>query len=148
MKVILKQDVKGSGKKGQILDVADGYARNFLLKRKLATEVSAKSMNELKNKQSSDQFKIDQEIKLAKETAEKISGKTANFKVKAGVNGKLFGSVSSKEISERIMSDFGVKIDKKKITLDTEIKAFGTYKAKVKLHHGITAEMSIVVTEA
>ena len=147
MKVILKQDVKGSGKKGEVIEVADGYARNFLIKRNLATEVSAQSINELKNKQCSDQFKIDQEVKAANEIAEKLNDKTANFKVKAGANGKLFGSVSSKEIVEKIQSEYDVKIDKKKISLDTEVKAFGTYKATIKLYQGITATMNIVVTE-
>lgn len=147
MKVILKQDVKGSGKKGDMIEVSDGYARNFLLKKNLATEVTAQSVNELKNKQSSDKFKIDQEIKAAQDIANKLNDKTMNFKVKAGVNGKLFGSVSSKEIAERILADFDAKIDKKKITIDTEIKAFGTYKATIKLYQGILASMNIVVTE-
>lgn len=147
MKVILKQDVKGSGKKGEIVEVSDGYARNFLLKKGLAIETTAKAMNELKNKQSSDQFKVEQEIKAAKEVAEKINEKSVDFKVKAGVGGKLFGSVSSKEVAEKISKDFSVKIDKKKITLDTDIKAFGTYTATVKLYHGVTAEVKVVVTE-
>ena len=147
MKVILKQDVKGSGKKGDVVEVSDGYARNFLLKKGLAIETTAQAMNELKNKQSSDQYKIEQEIKAAKAVAAKINDKSVDFKVKAGVGGKLFGSVSSKEVAEKISKEFSVKIDKKKITLDTDIKAFGTYTATVKLYHGITAEVKIVVTE-
>ena len=147
MKVILKQDVKGSGKKGEIVDVSDGYARNFLLKKGLAIETTAQAMNELKNKQSSDQFKIDQEIKAAKDIAKRINDKSVDFKVKAGVGGKLFGSVSSKEVAEKISHEFSVKVDKKKITLDSEIKAFGTYTATVKLYHGITADVKVVVTE-
>ena len=147
MKVILKQDVKGSGKKGEIVDVSDGYARNFLLKKGLAIETTAQAMNELKNKQSSDQFKIDQEIKAAKDIAKRINDKSVDFKVKAGVGGKLFGSVSSKEVAEKISHEFSVKVDKKKITLDSEIKSFGTYTATVKLYHGITADVKVVVTE-
>ena len=147
MKVILKEDVKGTGKKGELHEVADGYAKNFLLKRGLAIQANAQAMNELKNKQAADQYRIEQEKKAAAQTAEKINGKTVRITAKAGANGKLFGSVTAKEVGEAIAKQFDVTLDKKKITLNGDIKSFGTYQAEIKLYAGIGASMYVAVSE-
>ena len=147
MKVILNADVKGHGKKGELVEVSDGYARNFLLPRDLAVEADAQNMTEFKNAQDSKQFKHDQKVAEAKAYAEKIDGKIFEFKAKAGANGKLFGSVTSKEIAQYIKKECNAPVDKRKITVD-DIKAFGTYNASVKLFGGITAEFKVKVTEA
>lgn len=147
MEVLLKNDVKGLGKKGEKVSVSEGYARNFLFPRGLAAEMNAQLMSELKNKQSSEKFKADEELKAAKGFAEKISGKTVVIKAKGGANGKLFGSVTAKEISALISTQFGVKVDKRKITVE-DIKAFGTYNTQVKLHPQVTADFKVQVVEA
>ncbi len=146
MKVILTQDVKGQGKKGQLVNVSDGYARNFLFPRGLATEANAAAMNELKNREEAAAYHIEQEKKQAKETAEAIDGKTVKLTAKAGQGGRLFGSVTSKEVAEALTRDFGVKFDKRKIEM-ADIKAFGSYAAEVKLNFGITAKITVMVTE-
>ncbi len=146
MDVILKNDVKGLGKKGEKVSVSEGYARNFLFPRGLAAEINAQLMSELKNKQSSEQFKADEELKAAKAYAEKIKGQTVVFKAKGGANGKLFGSVTAKEIAQLITQKFGVKVDKRKVNVD-DIKAFGTYIAQVRLHSQVTAEFKVQVVE-
>ena len=132
MKVILTQDVKGSGKKGELVKVSDGYARNFLLPKGLAIEASAQALGEMKARQASVEHKA---------AVEKIAAK-------AGANGKLFGSVTSKEISEELSRQFGAQIDKRKIVMDSDIKAFGSYTVQVKLHPGIAADVYVVVGEA
>ncbi len=147
MEVILKNDVKGLGKKGEKVSVSEGYARNFLFPRGLAAEINAQLMSELKNKQSSEQFKADEELKAAKSYAEKINGKTVIIKAKGGTNGRLFGSVTAKEISQVITQNFGVKVDKRKITVD-DIKAFGTYNTQVRLHPQVVADFKVQVVEA
>ncbi len=146
MEVILKNDVKGLGKKGEKVSVSEGYARNFLFPRGLAAEINAQLMSELKNKQSSEQFKADEELKAAKNYAEKINGKTVIIKAKGGTNGRLFGSVTAKEIATVVAQNFSVKVDKRKITVD-DIKAFGTYNVVVRLHPKVTAEFKVQVTE-
>lgn len=146
MEVFLKSDVKGLGKKGEKVSVSEGYARNFLFPRGLAAEMNAQLMSELKNKQSSEKFKADEELKAAKTYAEKISGKTVEIKAKGGANGKLFGSVTAKEIAAFVTKEFSVKIDKRKITVD-DIKAFGTYNAQVRLHPQVTADFKVRVSE-
>lgn len=147
MEVLLKSDVKGLGKKGEKVSVSEGYARNFLFPRGLAAEMNAQLMSELKNKQSSEKFKADEELKAAKGFAEKISGKTVVIKAKGGANGKLFGSVTAKEISALISTQFGIKVDKRKITVE-DIKSFGTYNTQVKLHPQVTADFKVQVVEA
>ncbi len=147
MEVILKSDVKGLGKKGEKVSVSEGYARNFLFPRGLAAEINAQLMSELKNKQSSEQFKADEELKAAKSYAEKISGKTIVIKAKGGTNGRLFGSVTAKEIAQAVTQNFSVKVDKRKITVD-DIKAFGTYNTQVRLHPQVTADFKVQVVEA
>lgn len=147
MKVILTQDVKGLGKKGELVNASDGYARNFLFPRKLAAEANSQAMTELKNREDSKKHKIEVETQQAKASADKISGKTVKVTAKAGQGGRLFGSVTAKEIAAVIKTQFGIDIDKRKITVD-DIKAFGTYPAMVKLYQGVTAEFSVTVTEA
>lgn len=146
MEVLLKSDVKGLGKKGEKVSVSEGYARNFLFPRGLAAEMNAQLMSELKNKQSSEKFKADEELKAAKAFGEKIKGKTVVIKAKGGANGKLFGSVTAKDISTLVSNQFGVKVDKRKISVD-DIKAFGTYNAEVKLHPQVTVDFKVQVVE-
>lgn len=148
MKVVLKQDVKNLGKKGELVETSDGYARNFLFPRNLAAEADNKAMNELKNAESSKQFKIDTEIKQATASKNKLEGQVFKMTAKAGTNGRLFGSVTSKEISQEIKKQYAIAVDKRKITLDTDIKAFGTYNATVKLYNGIVANIKVQVSEA
>lgn len=146
MDVILKSDVKGLGKKGEKVSVSEGYARNFLFPRGLAAEINAQLMSELKNKQSSEQFKADEELKAAKSYAEKINGKTVVIKAKGGTNGRLFGSVTAKEIATVVSQNFGVKVDKRKITVE-DIKTFGTFNVQVRLHPQVNADFKVQVTE-
>ncbi len=146
MDVILKSDVKGLGKKSEKVSVSDGYARNFLFPRGLAAEATAQTLSEMKNKQSSEQFKAEEELKAAKQSAEKINGKTVVLRAKGGANGKLFGSVTAKEIAVVVSKEFNVSVDKRKITVD-DIKAFGTYNAQVRLHPKVTAAFKVQVVE-
>ena len=146
MKVILTQDVKGSGKKGELINAADGYARNFLLPKGLAIEANNQAIGELKAKEASKQHKIQVEKEAAIETAKKLEGKTVSLTAKAGAGGKLFGSVTTKEIADAIKKQYGAEVDKKKISVN-EIKAFGSYTAEVKLYTGISAKMTVEVGE-
>ena len=146
MEVNLKSDVKGLGKKSEKVNVSDGYARNFLFPRGLAAEANAQTLSEMKNKQSSEQFKADEELKAAKNSAEKINNNTVVLKAKGGANGKLFGSVTAKEIAVVVSNQYNVKVDKRKITVD-DIKAFGTYNAQVRLHPKVTASFKVQVVE-
>lgn len=146
MEVILNQDVKSLGKKGEKVTVAEGYARNFLFPRKLAVEVSAQSITELKNREASNQHKIDTEIANAKAAASKLGGKDLKIVAKAGANGKLFGSVTSKEVALEIKKQLGVEVDKRKVVM-ADIKSFGTAEAEVKLYQGISAKITVVVGE-
>ena len=146
MKVILKQDVKGLGKKGELVNASDGYARNFLFPKGLAAEANAQAMSEFKNKQQAEKYRIETETAAAKAAAERISGKTIHITAKAGQNGKLFGSVTSKEIAEKVKSEFGIETDKRKIIVD-DIKQFGTYEFEIKLYQGISAKLYVMVGE-
>lgn len=146
MKVILKADVKGLGKKGQLVNASDGYARNFLFPKNLAAEANAQAMSELKNKEDSEKYRIATEKAAAQKAADKIGGKTVKLTAKAGQNGKLFGSVTSKEISEKLKSEYDISVDKRKIVMD-DIKAFGTYEAEIKLYNGISAKIYVNVGE-
>ena len=146
MEVILKSDVKGLGKKSEKVNVSDGYARNFLFPRGLAAEATAQTLSEMKNKQSSEQFKAEEELKAAKESAAKINNNTVVLKAKGGANGKLFGSVTAKEIAVIVSKQYNVSVDKRKITVD-DIKAFGTYNAQVRLHPKVTASFKVQVVE-
>ena len=148
MKVILLQDVKGTGKKGELVNVSDGYAGNFLLPKKAAKEATAQAMSELKNAEASKAFQIEEAKKAANASKKLIEGKSLSIKAKAGQGGRLFGSVTAKEISAELKKQFGLNVDKRKISLDTDIKAFGTYNAEIKLYTGIVATLKVVVTEA
>ena len=147
MKVILLADVKGAGKKGELVNASDGYARNYLIPRKLAKEANAQAMNELKNAEASKAYKIKTETDEAKRAAEALEGKSVKITAKAGLNGKLFGAVTAKEVAQEIKKQFGLEIDKRKINLSGDIKAFGVYPAEIKLYAGITAKLSVAVTE-
>lgn len=146
MKVILTKDVKGLGKKGEMVNAADGYARNFLFPRGLAAEANAQAMTELKNREQAAEHKIAVDTQNAKDAAAKIKGKTVKISAKAGQNGKLFGSVTAKEVAESVKKEFGIEVDKRKITMD-DIKAFGTYEAEIKLYQGISAKFFVQVCE-
>lgn len=148
MKVVLLTDVKGVGTKGELINASDGYARNFLLPRKLAKEANAQAMNELKNAEASKAYKIKSETEEAQRASDALSGKIVRITGKAGQGGRLFGSVTAKEIAQEIKKQFGFEIDKRKINLDGDIKAFGTYQFEIKLYAGITAKLSVSVTEA
>ena len=147
MKVVLLQDVKSIGKKGELVNVSDGYARNFLLPRKLAKEANAQAMNELKNAEASKEYKIKTDTDNAKKSAEALYGTVIKIYSKAGQGGKLFGSVTARELAAEIKNQLGVEVDKRKIVLENDIKAFGTYNFDVKLYSGITATMSVAVAE-
>lgn len=147
MKVILLQDVKALGKKGELVNAADGYARNFLFPKGLAKEANAQAMNEYRNAENSKNFKVETQINEANKAKSALEGETFKMTAKAGKNGKLFGSVTSKEISAEIKRQKGIDVDKRKIILDSEIKAFGTYNAEIKLYSGITASVKVQVSE-
>jgi len=147
MKVILKADVKGLGKKGQLVEASDGYARNFLLPKNLAAPADAQNVTEMKNAEASKQYKYDTEKAKAEADAKRLQGKTFQFTAKAGANGKLFGSVTAKEIAQKIRTETSISVDKRKVSVG-EIKAFGTYQATIKLFQGVEAEVNIQVTEA
>ena len=147
MKVILKQDVKSLGKKGDLLNASDGYARNYLFPKGLAVEANASAMNEFNNKESAKKFHKAEEIKAAQETADKLNGKTFALKAKAGANGKLFGSVTSKDVSSKIKEELNLDIDKRKIVMQ-DIKTFGTVEAEIKVYQGISAKIFVQVSEA
>ncbi|MGN1478639.1 MAG: 50S ribosomal protein L9 [Acutalibacteraceae bacterium] len=143
---MLTQDVKNLGKKGEMVSTSDGYARNFLFPRKLAVEANAQAMTELKNREDSKNHKIALEKAAANEAAAAIGGKTVRITAKAGQNGKLFGSVTAKEIAETVKKQFNIDIDKRKITVE-DIKTFGTFPAQAKFYQGITADFFVAVSE-
>lgn len=147
MKVVLKADIKGTGKKGDIVNVADGYGRNYLLARGLAVEANAKALNDIKNIRLAQEHHAQEQLDAAKAAAAKMDGKTIRLTARAGQGGKLFGSVTSKEIAAEIESKFGETVDKKKIVLESEIKSFGTFTAEIKLHPGVTAKVYVAVSE-
>ena len=148
MKVILTQDVKGQGKKDQIIEVSDGYARNFLLPRKLAVIADAKAMNEAKNKEASKQHKIEVEKEEARKIAKQLESITVKIVESAGNDNRLYGAVTSKDIAEKLAKDHKITIDKKKIVMSEPIKTFGTYKIEVKLYTSeITGSINVVVTD-
>ncbi len=147
MKVVLTQDVKSQGKKGDMIDVSEGYARNFLFPKKLAVVADNKVINELKNKESAQKFKVDTETQEAKALAEKLSGITVLISLTAGNDGKPYGSVTSKEIAESLEKSHKISIDKRKIVLDKPIRAFGAYTLDVKLYTGVVGKIHLTVTE-
>lgn len=146
MKVVLLQDVKGHGKKGELCNVSDGYARNFLFPKKLAVEADNAALNELRNREEAAVHHKQEEIDAANALAAKLDGKTVTIKAKAGAGGKLFGSVTSKEIAKEIADTLGLQIDRKKMSV-ADIKNFGEYTAEIKLYKGISAKITVKVTE-
>jgi large subunit ribosomal protein L9 len=146
MEVILKQDVKGLGKAGEKVKASDGYARNFLFPKGLAVEANAQALTEYKNSEASKQHKKDVEVQSANDAKALLDGKTVFVKAKAGQNGKLFGSVTSKDISAAIKQQLSVDIDKRKINI-ADIKNFGSYKAEIKLYPNISANLTVEVGE-
>ncbi|MBP1559818.1 MAG: 50S ribosomal protein L9 [Oscillospiraceae bacterium] len=147
MKVIFLQDVKGTAKKGEVKEVSDGYARNFLIGKGLAVEATSKNMSDLAGKKSSEQHKADVAKQEAMAAAEKLKDKKVICKAKAGQGGKLFGAVTAGNIADLISEQLGVKADKKKVSLSAEIKSFGTYTAEVKFLAGISAKVTVEVVE-
>ena len=146
MKVILKQDVKGQGKKGELVQVSDGYARNFLLPRGLAMEADAQAMNDLKNKEEAARHHAAVEKAQAAETAQKLQGQTVKVTARAGQGGRLVGSVTTKGVAEALAGPFAGEVDQRKISM-ADIKAFGSYEAEIKLHPGISAKVTVMVSE-
>ena len=146
MKVVFLQDVKGQGKKGELCNVSDGYARNFLFPKKLAVEADNAALNELKNREEAAAHHKKEEIAAAQSIADTLNGKEIVVKAKAGSNGKLFGSVTSKEIAAEIKNKLGIEIDRKKMSV-ADIKNFGEYTAEIKLYQGIAAKITVKVTE-
>lgn len=147
MKVILQADVKSLGKKGELVNTSDGYARNYLFPKGLAIEANASAMNDFKNKEKAKEFHKAEEIKAANALKAQLDGKTVKLTAKAGANGKLFGSVTSKDVAEKIKKDFSIDVDKRKIVMQ-DVKAFGTVQAEVKLYPGISANIFVQVSEA
>ncbi len=147
MKVILLQDVQGTGKKGEIKEVKEGYARNFLIKKGLAQEANAKNLNLLQGQKDSAQHKIDVDTANAKAIAEALEGKTISVKAKAGQNGRLFGTVTSKEVSAAIKKSLSLDVDKKKINIPMKIEGFGTFSADARLYAGVSAKFTVFVEE-
>lgn len=147
MKVILMQDIKGVGKKDEVINANDGYARNFLFPRKLAVEANTENMSKLKGRQDSVNFKKEQEKENAAKVKKQLSEMLLTIKVKAGENGKIFGSITSKEISTELKKQYNVDIDKKKILLKQAIKEIGTFTIDVKLYEGITGKLKININE-
>lgn len=148
MKVILMQDVKSVGKKGDVVEVSDGYAKNFIFKKKLGVEADAKNLNDLKLKKANDEKVAAQNLADAKEFASVLEETTVVVKLKAGEGGKTFGSVSSKEIAAEAKNQHNIDIDKKKIVLNEAIKNFGVFEVPVKLHPQVTATLKVKVEEA
>lgn len=147
MKVILLEDVKGTGKKGEVHEVKDGYAINCLIKKGLAQEANAKNLNLLQGQKDSAQHKIDMDIANAKNIAGKLEGKTVEVKAKAGQNGRLFGTVTSKEVSAAIKQSLGLDVDKKKINIAMKIEGFGDYSAEARLYAGVSAKFTVSVKD-
>ena len=147
MKVILLEDVKSLGKKGEIVNVNDGYARNFILKTNKGIEANAKNLNDLKLKKANDDKIAQEHYEAAVELGKKIEAGKIEVSIKTGEGGKAFGSVSSKEIAQEVKAQMNLEIDKKKVQLKDAIKALGTYEVPVKLHPKVTAKLKVVVTE-
>ncbi|MEI3395518.1 MAG: 50S ribosomal protein L9 [Clostridia bacterium] len=145
MKVILKADIKGVGKKDQVINASDGYARNYLFPKNLAVEANGENMSKLKAKQDSNAFKKSQEKEEAQKVAEKLSKILLKIKVKAGENGKIFGGVSSKEIAENLEKQYKIKVDKKKIDLKETIKTLGEFTIEIRLYEGVLGKVRIDV---
>ncbi len=148
MKVLLLADVKGQGKKDQIVEVSDGYARNFLFPKKLAIAADAKVMSEAKSKEESRQFKLKEEKAAAVALAEKLSALTVKISATSGGDGRLYGSITSKDISEQLKAQHKIDVDKRKLVLSENIKSYGTYEIEVKVYPEVSAKLKVTVAEA
>ena len=145
MEVILKEDVQGTGKKGELCKVSDGYARNYLIKRDLAVAATAQALGEMKSRKAAEEHKVQRERDAANKLAADIGDKTVKISAKAGESGKLFGSVTAKEVADAVRDQLKVEVDKRKVALESDIKAFGTYTAEVKLYPGVSAKVYVMV---
>lgn len=148
MEVVLLEDVKALGKKGQIVKVNDGYARNFILPKKLGIEATAKNLNDLKLQKANEAKLAAEQLEAAKELGAKLEKTPITVSIKAGEGGKAFGSVSSKEIAGAVLKQLGIEVDKKKLVLPEPLKTFGTHEVPVKLHKDVTVKLSVKVVEA
>lgn len=147
MKVILLEDVKSLGKKGEVVNVNDGYARNFIFKKNLGVEATSKNLNDLKLQKQNEEKVAAENLEKAKELAADLAGKSITLSIKAGSDGRAFGSVSTKEISMAAKEQLGYELDKKKMHLSEPIKSIGTFTVPIKLHPKVTAELKVVVKE-
>lgn len=147
MKVILTQDVKAQGKKGDLINVSEGYFRNFLAPKKLAVEADAKAMNELKNREASKQYKLETDRAAAKDIAAKLSTVVVKIPVTGGADGRLYGSVTSKEIAEQLKVQHGIEIDRRKIVMPNPIKAYGSYQYDVKLFPDVVGKLTVQICD-
>ena len=148
MKVILLEDVKTLGKKGEIVEVNEGYARNFILKKKLGLEATGKNLNDLKLKKANDDKLAQEQLEAAEELKKQLEAGKVQLSIKVGEGGRTFGSVSTKEIGQGVKDQMGIEVDKKKIHLPDAIKTLGTHSVQIKIHPKVTAEVKVVVTEA
>ena len=148
MQVILLEDVKSLGKKGEVVDINEGYARNFIIKKKLGVEANAKNRNELKLQKQHEEKVAQEKLDAAKAFAEELKEKSVTVSIKTGSGGRSFGSVSTKEIAAAAKAQLGYELDKKKMELDVAIKSPGTFTLKIKLHPKVTGELKVVVKEA
>lgn len=147
MQIILTEDVKSLGKKGELVNVSDGYARNFILPKKLGLEASAKNLNDLKLQKAAEVKRQKELLEEAQKLAKDLESKTVEVKIKAGEGGRTFGSISTKEIAQSLKTQFGYDIDKKKLQLAEPIKNIGTHTVPIKLHPQVTAELKVSVSE-
>ena len=148
MQIVLLEDVKALGKKGEIVNVSDGYARNFILPKKLGVEATSKNLNDLKLQKANESKIAAEQLAAAKELAGQLEKVSVSLKIRAGEGGKAFGSVSSKEIAAAVKDQLGLEIDKKKLVLPEPLKTFGTHEVPVKLHKDVTAKLAVKVSEA
>ena len=148
MKVVLTQDVKSQGKKGQVIEVSEGYARNFLFAKKLAIPADNAALNDIKNKEASKQHKIEEDIKAAKALKEKIEAVSVKIVTSGSADGRMYGSITNKDVAETLAKVNGITVDKKKIELKDAIKSFGSYEAVVKLYTDINAKLKITVVNS
>ena len=147
MKVILLADVKGQGKKNDVIEVSDGYAKNFLIPRKLAKAADAQSLNDVKVKEAARLYRIETEKKEAQALAEKLKTFVVKIPASSGVDGRLYGSVTTKDISERLKADYGIDIDKRKLVMGDPIKAYGKYEVEAKLYTEVSGKVNVLVCE-
>ena len=147
MKVILQQDVKGQGKKGQMVEVSDGYGRNFLLPRKLAVEATAENVNTMKKQDKARQARLAEEKSADQAAAERLKGCQVNIRARAGQGGRLFGSITSREISDELKAQHGIDVNKSKIALSEPIKSFGSFEVKCRLGSEVSGVINVLVIE-